>query len=95
MKTEVRPHILVITIIHDKWANGEPFAIHQLVKLTGASTSSVTRIVMYLRTMLFLVHSAKAFNGKHYRVSATWPATAALAIDAYEMSKLTEGAIGA
>lgn len=65
-------HRKVMHCIHDNWRDGSPFAIHEIMKISGVSKSSTTRTLNFLRKINYLDHSTKAWRGRHYRVSLRW-----------------------
>lgn len=81
-------HRKVIACIHENWKNGDPFAIHQIVRASGVSNSSVKRTLGYLVYIRHVSKTKKAFAGKFYRVSKTWPRTVTEAISNYETAKM-------
>lgn len=80
-------HDRVIREIHAYDAEGTPFAIHEIVRVTGVSRSSVIRVLSKLVDLGLVLHSVTAFRGRHYRTSLTWTTPEQVAKE-YEMALL-------
>jgi len=65
-------HRKVITAIGVRYANGAPFAIWELERVVNVSKSSIIRVLRQLVKLNYVLHSKKAYAGKHYRVAARW-----------------------
>lgn len=65
----------------------EPFAIHEVVRASGASRSSVIRVLNRLVDIQVVSHSETAFRGRHYRVTSSWGTPLQVAKE-YEMALL-------
>lgn len=81
-------HRNIIKHIHDNWHDGSPFAIWELRKASGFSNSSVIRVLRQLVKLRMVIHTSKGFQGRHYRLSVKWPASANDAIENFELSKI-------
>ena len=64
-------HRIVIRDI-DKRDRAWPFAIWEVAKTTGCSTSSVTRTLRELETIKLISRSNRGYGSRHYRVTLAW-----------------------
>ena len=88
MEISESTHITIITFIDSQWRDGRPFAIHEIVKGTSVSTSSVIRSLKFLIAIRLIKKQSKGFQGRHYQVNHTWVGTTRQLIDAFEFAKV-------
>lgn len=83
----LRLHEAVIHEIHNYDDTATPFAIHEIVRVTGISRSSVIRVLTKLVEIGLVLHNITAFRGRHYRTSPKWTSPEEVAKE-YEMALL-------
>lgn len=81
-------HRKVIAAIHNHWYNGDPFALRDAARAAAVSGSSVVRTLKILRNLRLVHHSARAYAGRHYRVTMKWPASLPEAWREFEYAKI-------
>lgn len=79
-------HRLVIRDI-DKRDRSWPFAIWEVVKSSGCSTSSVTRTLRDLEELKLISRSKRGYGSRHYRITLAWGG-ADRVIDDFETAKV-------
>lgn len=78
----------VIRAIHARWIDGEPFSLRMLGNEALVSKSSVIRILATLMQLQFVKHLPRAYAGRHYRVTISFPIDVEEAIKSYELSQI-------
>lgn len=79
-------HRLVIRDI-DKRDRNIPFAIWEVVKSSGCSTSSVTRTLRELEELQLILRNNRGYGNRYYRMAAAW-STADVVIDDFETARV-------
>ena len=64
-----------------------PFAIWEIRKGTGVSTSSVVRTLGKLVDFSFVIHSDRGYGSRHYRCALRWQTTRQV-IEDFELGKI-------
>jgi predicted transcriptional regulator len=65
-------HRKIIAVITEHFAEGKPFAVHELRDEAKVSTSSVRRTLDDLVELCFVSHAKKGYQGRVYRTTARW-----------------------
>ena len=92
MTQPISTHRKVITAIHSnsKWFDGEPFAIHEVIRASGVSRTSVKRCMVTLIEARLVLRRKRAFASRYYCVTHDWPMNLEDAIEAFEFARMMQ-----
>ena len=92
MTQPISTHRKVITAIHnnERWFDGEPFAIHEVIRASAVSRTSVKRCMATLVEARLVLHRKRGFASRFYCVTRDWPMNLEDAIGAFEFAKMMQ-----
>ena len=88
----ISTHRKVITAIHNnqQWFDGEPFAIHEVVRVSSVSRTSVKRCMATLIEARLVLRRKRGFASRYYCVTRDWPMNLEDAIEAFEFARMMQ-----